>query len=193
MIPVTLHTDRLVLSIPTSADIDAIFEICQDPEVQRWTTVPSPYRREHAVGFVERVVAPGWDEGHETTWALRLGGELIGMLALFGIADGKAELGYWMSPAHRRRGLLHEACRAVVEFGFASSERGLGLGLERISWRALADNIGSASVARSLGFRFEGTVRLGTVGKDGARVDEWIAGLLRTDDRVPVAWSVLAN
>ena len=54
-------------------------------------------------------------------------------------------------------------------------------------------NIGSASVARSLGFRFEGALRLGAVAKDGSRVDEWVAGLLRTDDRTPVAWSVLAG
>ena len=109
MIPVTLRTERLELSTPTAADVDAIFEICQDPEVQRWTTVPSPYRREHAAGFVERVVAPGWDEGRETTWALRLAGELIGVVALLDIEDGAGALGYWMSPAHRRRGLLYEA------------------------------------------------------------------------------------
>ncbi len=193
MIPVTLRTERLELSTPTAADVDAIFEICQDPEVQRWTTVPSPYRREHAAGFVERVVAPGWDEGRETTWALRLSGELIGVVALLDIEDGAGALGYWMSPAHRRRGLLYEACRAAIDFGFASDARGQGLGLERIGWRALGGNIGSASVARSLGFRFEGALRLGAVAKDGSRVDEWVAGLLRTDDRTPVAWSVLAG
>jgi len=55
MVPVTLHTDRLVLSIPTEADIDAITAACQDPEVPRWTTVPSPYTRKNAVEFIELV------------------------------------------------------------------------------------------------------------------------------------------
>lgn len=182
-----LRTARLALSAPTSADIDTIFEICQDSEVQRWTTVPSPYRREHAVGFVERVVGPRWEDGTEATWALRLDGQLIGMMSLLGIQDGKAELGYWMSPLFRRQGLLHEACRAAIDFGFASD----GLGLQRIGWRALGGNIGSASVARSLGFRFEGALRLGAIAKDATRVDEWVAGILSTDDRTPVAWQVL--
>ena len=189
MIPVNLSTARLELSAPTSADVDAIFEICQDPDVQRWTTVPSPYRREHAIGFVERVVAPRWEDGTEATWALRLDDELIGMITLLAVEDGKGELGYWMSPRFRRQGLLHEACRAAIDFGFASD----GLGLQRIGWRALGGNVGSASVARSLGFRFEGAVRLGARAKDGTRVDEWIAGILSTDDRTPVVWQVLPS
>ena len=33
---------------------------CQDPEIQRWTTVPSPYRREHARVLRRPVVTEGW-------------------------------------------------------------------------------------------------------------------------------------
>jgi len=44
-----------------------------------------------------------------------------------------------------------------------------------------------------LGFRFEGAVRLGARAKDGTRVDEWIAGILSTDDRTPVVWQVLPS
>lgn len=185
----TLRTERLVLSVPTFADVDAIFNVCQDPDVQRWTTVPSPYLREHAVGFIESVVTPGWESGRETTWALRFEGQLIGMLSLFGIEEGKGELGFWMSPDFRRQGLLREACNAAIDFGFADD----GLGLQRIGWRALAGNVGSASVARSLGVRFEGSRRLGTVAKDGTRVDEWGGGILHTDDRSPVMWDVLGR
>ena len=48
--PVVLRTERLTLSVPTEADVDAIFEACQDAEIRRYTTVPSPYERQHAVG-----------------------------------------------------------------------------------------------------------------------------------------------
>ncbi|MGW5696666.1 helix-turn-helix domain-containing protein, partial [Streptomyces asiaticus] len=30
------------------ADTDAVFAACQDPDIQRWTSVPSPYERAHA-------------------------------------------------------------------------------------------------------------------------------------------------
>ena len=52
MEPVTLTTERLVLHVPDDSDIDAITAACQDPEIPRWTTVPSPYTREHGEGYV---------------------------------------------------------------------------------------------------------------------------------------------
>src|SRR5699024_791987 len=51
----TLHTPRLVLSAPTSEDVPAITAACQDAEIQRWTTIPSPYERRDAEGFIEIV------------------------------------------------------------------------------------------------------------------------------------------
>ena len=41
--PVVLSGERVVLSAPTEADIDRIAELCADPAIARWTTVPSPY------------------------------------------------------------------------------------------------------------------------------------------------------
>ena len=59
MEPVTLRTARLELSIPVDTDVDAIYDACQDPDIQRYTTVPSPYGRQDAVGFVRRSPAGG--------------------------------------------------------------------------------------------------------------------------------------
>lgn len=35
-----------------SGDVDWILQACQDLEIQRWTQVPRPYSREHALSFV---------------------------------------------------------------------------------------------------------------------------------------------
>lgn len=187
MEPVTLRTERLVLSIPTGADIDAITAACQDPEVSRWTTVPSPYSRQHAVDFVEKVTQ-SWAEGVESVWAVRLDGELAGMIGLHRItahpSGGEAEIGYWGVASFRGQGVIREAARAVVDFAFDE------LGAVRLSWRAVAGNVPSARTARSLGFRYEGMLRQGLAGPHG-RDDGWIAGLLATDDRTPVEWPVL--
>src|SRR5690606_4365088 len=100
MDPVTLRTSRLELSAPTAADVDAIFAACQDPLIQQYTTVPSPYERHHAAGFVD--LATGWwAAGTEVTWAIRHGGTLAGMIGVHRLGKGDGEIGYWMAPGSR--------------------------------------------------------------------------------------------
>jgi RimJ/RimL family protein N-acetyltransferase len=184
--PVTLRTERLTLSAPTDADVDAIYAACQDPGIQRYTTLPSPYERSHAEGFIASV-RTRWADQSEATWAIREGGSLAGMIGINGISTGgTGEIGYWMTPAFRGRALLTEAARAVIDWGFSDA----GPALQRIEWRAVAGNIASARAARRLGFRFEGVLRGALVNSSG-RDDGWIAGLLPHDERAPQPWPVL--
>lgn len=188
MEPVTLRTERMVLSPPTVDDVDAIYDACQDAETQRYTTVPSPYERRHAEEFVPKV-AEEWKSGAHVTWAMREGDVLAGMIGLYRLdGRGGGELGYWVSPWSRRRGLLTEAARAVIDWGFDPA----GADLHRIEWRAVVGNVGSARAARTLGFRYEGILREALVGSSG-RDDGWIAAVLRTDDRMPQPWPVLED
>ncbi|MBS1675324.1 MAG: GNAT family N-acetyltransferase [Actinobacteria bacterium] len=184
MAPVELRTSRLALRAPGADDIDAITAICQDPEIARWTTVPSPYSRADAEEFVH-LVAQWWADGSETVWCAYVDGELIAALGLHRItrhdAGGDAELGYWVAASARGKGYLTEAARAVIDWAFAE------LDLVRIVWRAVIGNVASARSARALGFRFEGSARQALTGPRG-RDDCWCAGLLRDDDRAPVPW-----
>lgn len=186
MRPVTLRTARLELSVPVEADVDAVFDACQDAAIRRYTTVPSPYERRDAEEFIDRV-AKNWADGVEQTWAIRDGDVLAGMIGLYRQGTGAAELGYWMAPASRERGFGTEAARAVVDWAFSRE----GLGLERIEWRAVVGNLGSGRIARSLGFRYEGMLRKALRNGSGQRDDGWIAGLLATDDRAVQPWPVL--
>ena len=67
MEPVELRTARLVLNQPVESDIDAITSYCQDPLFERYLTVPWPYLREHAAGFVNELVPAWWASGAEMT------------------------------------------------------------------------------------------------------------------------------
>ena len=50
---VPILTDGVVtLRAPEPGDVDAITAGCQEPDVSRFTAIPSPYRREHAEAFV---------------------------------------------------------------------------------------------------------------------------------------------
>lgn len=187
MEPISLRTDRLVLHAPTTADVDAITDACQDPDIPRWTTVPSPYTREHGEDFV-KLVAGSWESGEETVWGLFQDDVLVGMIGLHHItphgSGASAEIGFWATAGARGQGLMVEAARAVIDWGFAE------LGLARIRWQAVAGNTASARTARALGFRYEGLQRQALTSPRG-RDDGWIAGLLPTDDRSPVEWPVL--
>ncbi|MBU4465105.1 MAG: GNAT family N-acetyltransferase [Actinobacteria bacterium] len=183
---VTLRTARLELSVPTEADVDPIYVACQDAAIQRFTTVPSPYSRQDAEGFIP-FAATRWSDGIEATWAIREHGRLAGMISLHHLTAGStAEIGFWMAPESRGRGLLTEASTAVIDWGFSHT----GPALARIEWRAVVGNVASARVARALGFRYEGVLR-SAIGNSLGRYDSWIAGILPMDDRMPQTWTVL--
>lgn len=185
MEPVVLRTERLVLSLPATGDVDAIHDACQDADIQRYTMVPAAYSRADAEGFVHRSAAR-WAEGVEVTWALRAQHGLAGVMGIHDIGRGNASLGYWMAPTSRGLGLATEAASAVLDWAFSPE----GLDLVRLEWRAVVGNLGSARIAQRLGFRFEGTLRKEFVNGLG-RHDGWIAGLLKDDDRMPRPWPFL--
>ncbi|MFK4788790.1 GNAT family N-acetyltransferase [Microbacterium sp. ZW T5_56] len=187
----TLRTARLTLSAPIAADVPALTDACQDPEIPRWTPLPSPYTSEHAAAFIDEAEArAAADTGFE--WAIRTTTDeetapLVGMISLTRRGPGAAEIGFWMRGDQRGNGYLTEAARAVIDHGFEPT----GLGLDRLEWNAAAGNIASARAARALGFRFEGVRRGAFITTSGGRTDGWSAGRLFTDSPAPVAWDVL--
>lgn len=150
----TLTGPRVRLRPWRSDDVDAVFAACQDPETQRWTQVPVPYRREDAEGFVTGIAASTWAEGG-ALFAVepRDGGELLGSIGLFPPRDGFAEAGYWTAPGARRKGFTAEALRVLCAWAFDE------LGVRRVELVVDPDNAGSRGVAERAGFRAEGTVR----------------------------------
>ena len=189
----------LVLSVPTGDDLDRITDICQDADIQEWTFVPRNYQRSDAQFFVEQVVAKGWSEGRELTWAIREADagappDLVGMLGITlsgpeGARTG--EVGYWLAAAARGRGTMTRAVAALIDTAFDPSGP---LALSALRWRCdihetshgPVPNWASWKVAWSLGFQREGRVRR-FLPNDGRLHDGWIATLLPDDPREPRA------
>lgn len=123
MNPCELTDGGLLLSVPTEDDVDRITQVCQDVQIQRWTTIPSPYRRCDAEEFVRGKVAGGWARGTPLVWAIRDRGDrrLHGMVGI-GLA-GDPEIGSWMGPEARGRGWTTPAARPAVRTAF---EQGAG-------------------------------------------------------------------
>ncbi|MEE4542246.1 GNAT family N-acetyltransferase [Streptomyces sp. V4-01] len=181
MEPITLSTDRLHLRPLRPSDAGAVHAACQDPDIPRWTSVPSPYSREHAESFVARTCPEGWRDDSVYNFGVftRAGGTLTGTMGLLRLAhlaapDHQAELGYWTVKEQRGRGYTTEAARAVCDWAFDS------LGVERLEWYAEAGNEGSRAVALKVGFVMEGTIRSRIV-HEGTRRDAWSGSLLPSD------------
>jgi RimJ/RimL family protein N-acetyltransferase len=161
MAPVPDLDDGVVtLRPPASGDIDAIVEACQDPEIPRWTRVPKPYTRDHAVEFVERS-ARTWKQGTDAPFVIvdAATGELLGAIGLHrlgGEHDGP-EVGYWLKREARGQGVTTRALRLLT--GWARSELGV-----RILLQADVRNQASRRVAEKAGFCYvgEGTAPPGT-------------------------------
>ncbi|MFD5701856.1 GNAT family N-acetyltransferase [Streptomyces lasiicapitis] len=180
MEPVTLTTERLLLRTFTPDDTDEVYAACQDPEIQRWTTIPSPYSRADAEGFIGRMVPDGWRYDTEYTWAVRPrgGGPLLAATSLHHPRASAWEIGFWTAGEHRGQGYMTEAVQALAHWAF---ER---LGCTRLEWRAEVGNRGSRAVAEKSGFTMEGTLRAALLNKGTLR-DCWVGALLPTDIALP--------
>ncbi|MEU9114193.1 GNAT family N-acetyltransferase [Streptomyces sp. NPDC048483] len=181
MEPVILTSERLFLRPFEPSDATAVHTACQEPDIPRWTSVPSPYGIHDAEQFVGTAAPEGWHTDTSYSFAVlsRADGSLIGAmglvrLALLRTSERQAELGYWTAKEHRGKGYTVEAARAVVHWAFAD------LGVERMEWLAEAGNEGSRAVARKVGFQMEGTLRAKLV-HEGTRRDVWIGSLLPSD------------
>ncbi|GAB2772410.1 GNAT family N-acetyltransferase [Streptomyces chlorus] len=179
MDPVTLTTDRLLLRTVGSQDTDAVYAACQDSDIQRWTTVPSPYLPEHARGFTEQMCPDGWASGSMFTFGVFLpSGELTGMLGITMRSLGVGEIGYWGTREHRGNGYITEAAVATSRWAFTK------MSIDRVEWRAEVGNRASRAVAERAGFLIEGTLR-SSLNNKGVLRDCWIGSLLPSDLGLP--------
>lgn len=82
-------------------------------------------------------------------------GCLIGVIGMHRInwRNRSVELGYWIAQEHQGKGIVSDACRAVITHAFRE------LDLHRVQIRCATGNSKSCAIPRRLGFAHEGTVR----------------------------------
>ncbi|WP_237189882.1 GNAT family N-acetyltransferase [Rothia nasimurium] len=143
-----LLAERFTLRPLRVSDASQMAAACQDPDIIRFClSVPLNYTEDTARDFVAYTHLAS-ESGHELVWGIDTSGVLAGVVSLFNVTGSSAEVGYWLAPGSRGQGLLTEALGMVV--GFALDPQGLGL--DQLSWKALADNGASERVARRVGF-----------------------------------------
>lgn len=165
-----IEVGDLLLRANVPADAERIMQACSHPSTRHWLAeLPDPYTLDDARGYVD-----SREEQHAAAdgvyWAMAPAGRpdhLVGQIGLMGLQHGlspSGEIGYWVHPDSRRRGLATRAVRAVSRHGLLTLDEG-GLGLRRVVLRAADGNVASVGVARAAGFtqvgRDRGAARAG--------------------------------
>jgi RimJ/RimL family protein N-acetyltransferase len=148
-------TDGVVtLRAPDDRDVDSLLAACSDPEIVRFTRVPTPYRRADAESFI-RQSREGFARGDALAFVIAAAntGNLVGTISLGDHGRGVGEVGYWVRKEDRRLGYASRATRLVAEWGIRT------LQLARVELHAFPDNVASQRVAEKAGFQREGLLR----------------------------------
>ena len=177
-----LETARLVLAPVEPGDAGALWAAldASRPELERWLPT-APFNTD--VDSTRRYAsasAVDWDLGRAFRLAIRdrTTGVLLGVVGVEGFSplQRSVELGYWLRSDATGRGVVTEACRALIDWAFAR------LHVRRVVAASATDNHASLAVLRRLGFRSEGVARE-VEECQGRRLDHERFGLLATDTR----------
>jgi ribosomal-protein-alanine N-acetyltransferase len=115
-------------------------------------------------------------KGDKFQWIVLVDGDPAGWLTLVigNWEHGLAEVGYALTSAHQRRGVMPAALEQLLADLFLRTR------LERIEARCAVENLASQKVLERVGFRHEGRLR-GYFLLDGERVDNYLYAILGSD------------
>lgn len=136
-------------------DAPEVAAACDDRQIQQWLPLPSPYTLDQARWYCETFAPQRRTSGFGLVFAIELGGRFAGVIDLKRTdwAGRTTEIGYWMAPWARGRGLMAEAVGLLTRWVLADQQ------FCRVELRIAPANEPSQRVARAAGYTFEGTLR----------------------------------
>ncbi|MEV6814053.1 GNAT family N-acetyltransferase [Micromonospora sp. NPDC051296] len=168
MTPPTIEAYGIRLRPFRLDDVADIAAGCADPLVQRYLdALPSPYTEADARYWVTEGAPAAFTAGG-AAYAIAdpATDRLLGTVGLSHPVPqrSQAEIGYWVAPWARGRGVATAATRALAAHAFAA-------GTARLELLADVENAASQRVALAAGFRPEGVRRSGGPVRGGGRRD----------------------
>lgn len=104
------------------------------------------------------------------------GGRFAGVIGTHKIQwmNRKIEIGYWLGQEFQGKGLMTDACRAMITHALGE------LDLNRVEIHCAAGNARSAAIPKRLGFKLEGVLREGEL-VNGKYLDLHLFGMLKRE------------
>jgi len=152
-----LETDRLILREMTLDDVEFYFRHFNNDKIVKGCCFPGPKSLEAAKEELELYCIKLFQENRGIRWGIVRKGanELTGTCGFYNWSKpaSRAEIGYDLEPKDWREGVMTEALRAVLKYGFEV------MGLNRIQAIIDSENTRSVKLVRRLGFKKEGVLR----------------------------------
>jgi RimJ/RimL family protein N-acetyltransferase len=174
--PPELADDTIRLEPLTQADVPVLLTLKDDPDVIRFTLLPTVVDEEFVRDWIGRYEA-GWADGSRAGFSVRSReGGFLGFAALvdLDLERRQAELGYLTVAAARGRGVAVRAVDLLTRWAFDE------LGVLRVELRIDVENAASERVAERAGYRRDGVLR-NVYFKEGARCDLGVWSRLSSD------------
>lgn len=172
----TLEGDRVLLRPLRPSDAEHIYMQARDPEVLRYTLLPTPYRPSDSRRFVRTATSKRW-QGKCIAKAIvpKPGKALAGVITLdLNMAHRRGYVGYWLARPYWGKGLAKESLQLMLQLAFQV------LGLSKVTSSVMHKNVRSYKLLEGVGFRLEGRQRRQIL-RNGEWYDELHYGLLREE------------
>jgi ribosomal-protein-alanine N-acetyltransferase len=148
-----LETTNLLLRRIKPSDSTAFYGILSDEQVTKFYDDDPFSDLSQAVDQLN-----SWETGYQNHFCIRWGitrtddTGIIGTCGFYGIHTWykRASIGYELARSHWRQGIMTEALRAIMDYGFSE------MGLNRIDAFVIPENTASIKMLEKLGFHNEG-------------------------------------
>jgi ribosomal-protein-alanine N-acetyltransferase len=152
-----LQTERLLIRRLVQQDAPELFFLRSDAQVLQYVGREPATSLEDITAFIQRI-DDNIAANQSILWAIELlsdPGRLIGSICYWQVQfdNFRAEIGYNLHPDHWGKGIITEAIRKVVDYGFGVMK------LHSIEARFHPNNTGSGRALEKAGFRKEGYLR----------------------------------
>ncbi len=158
----TLETNRLILRKMTLDDAQDMYEYASDPEVAKFVIWDFHKSIDDSISFLKSMIQK-YENKEVSEWGIiyKESNKFIGTCGYlwWNPTHASAEVGYALSRKYWDIGIMTEAIREVIKFGFEK------MGLNRIEARCKLLNIASQKVMEKVDMKFEGIMREGLFAK----------------------------
>ena len=152
----SLRTERLILRKISVGDAQDIFDYAKRPKVSKYT-LWYPHKTINVTLDFIRFIIRNYRAGKPENWGIVniADNKLVGTIGFFNydLPNRKAEIHYALSDKYSGFGIMSEAVRKVLQFGFKEFR------LNRIEAKCMLENAASEKVMQKCGMRYEGIAR----------------------------------